>query len=510
MWEAYQISKAGCSLVSAACTTHTVKSGDTCYAVSQSHGISLSYFQSSNPGINCNNLQIGQVVCVSQPTRSSSPPSGSSTTYIVKSGNTCYAISQANGISLSNFHSWNSGINCKNLQIGQVVCVSQPTSNSSPPSGSCTTYIVKSGDTCYAISQVNGISLSNLESWNSGINCNNLQIGQVVCVSEPTSSSNPPSGSYTIYTVKSGTPVMPSQRQMGYLFQISRAGTPQSAAITFKLARKSAFRSLQDDRPQYIGALYNGVKFTDVPINTGVTFHFILAFAIDYTSSASPTNGLFNIYRQNSVLTPATVQSIKSQYSNVKVMLSLGGDTMSGQLVQFRATSVNSWLSNAVSSLTSLITQYHLDGIDIDYEHFDSVSTHTFVSCIGQLVQQLKSSGVISVASIAPFDGVQTQYKALWVIDLVNFQFYSYPSSTSASQFVSYYNTAAATYGGGAKVLASFSTGGVGPAPSTALSAIQQLKSNGKLPGIFIFSADGSYAASSFQYEQQAQTLLAG
>ncbi|KAH6556014.1 hypothetical protein KP509_1Z210800 [Ceratopteris richardii] len=266
---------------------------------------------------------------------------------------------------------------------------------------------------------------------------------------------------------------------------------------------------------EYIGALYNGLKFTDVPINTGVTFHFILAFAIDYTSSASPTNGLFNIYWQNSVLTPATVQAIKSQYSKVKVMLSLGGDTISGQPVQFRATSVNSWVSNAVSSLTSLISQYHLDGIDIDYEHFDSVSTDTFVSCIGQLIQQLKSSGVISVASIAPFDGVQTQYKALWdqynnVIDLVNFQFYSYPSSTSASQFVSYYNTAAATYGGGAKVLASFSSGGVGPAPSTELSAIQQLKSNGKLPGIFIFSADGSYAASSFQYEQQAQTLIAG
>ncbi|KAH6555833.1 hypothetical protein KP509_1Z225000, partial [Ceratopteris richardii] len=237
---------------------------------------------------------------------------------------------------------------------------------------------------------------------------------------------------------------------------------------------------------EYIGALYNGVKFTDVPINTGVTFHFILAFAIDYTSSASPTNGLFNIYLQNSVLTPAAVQAIKSQYSNVKVMVSLGGETISGQPVQFRATSVNSWVSNAVSSLTSLISQYHLDGIDIDYEHFDSVSTDTFVSCIGQLIQQLKSSGLISVATIAPFDGVQTQYKASWdqynnVIDLDNFQFYSYPSSTSASQFVSYYNTAAATYGGEAKVLASFSTGRVGPAPSTALSAIQQLKSNGKL-----------------------------
>ncbi|KAH6555330.1 hypothetical protein KP509_1Z264900, partial [Ceratopteris richardii] len=284
-------------------------------------------------------------------------------------------------------------------------------------------------------------------SWNSGINCNNLQIGQKVCISQPSGSSS-------------------SSNYNGKIFR------------------------------QYIGALYNGVKFTDVPINTGVSFHFILSLAIDYTSSASPTNGLFHISWQNSVLTPAAVQSVKSQYSNVKVMVTFGGDNISGHPVQFRASCVNSWVYNAVSSLTSLISQYHVDGIDIENEHFDSVSTDTFVSCIGQLIQQLKSSGLISVASIAAFDGVQKQYKALWdqynnVIDLVHFHFYSYPSSTSASQF-----------GGGAKVLASFSTGGVGPAPSTPLSAIQQLKSNGRLAGIFIFGADGSYAASSFQYER--------
>nr|4PXV_A Chain A, Chitinase A [Pteris ryukyuensis]4PXV_B Chain B, Chitinase A [Pteris ryukyuensis]4PXV_C Chain C, Chitinase A [Pteris ryukyuensis]4PXV_D Chain D, Chitinase A [Pteris ryukyuensis]5YLG_A Chain A, Chitinase A [Pteris ryukyuensis]5YLG_B Chain B, Chitinase A [Pteris ryukyuensis]5YLG_C Chain C, Chitinase A [Pteris ryukyuensis]5YLG_D Chain D, Chitinase A [Pteris ryukyuensis] len=48
----------------------------------------------------------------------------------------------------------------------------------------CTTYTIKSGDTCYAISQARGISLSDFESWNAGIDCNNLQIGQVVCVSK--------------------------------------------------------------------------------------------------------------------------------------------------------------------------------------------------------------------------------------------------------------------------------------------------------------------------------------
>ncbi|KAH7415920.1 hypothetical protein KP509_14G066600 [Ceratopteris richardii] len=193
-------------------------------------------------------------------------------------------------------------------------------------SGACTTYTVKSGDTCYAISHDRGISLSDFDGWNPGIDCNNLQIGQKVCVSEASGS--------------------PSSNANGKIFR------------------------------EYIGALYNGVKFSDVPVNSEVPFHFILSFAIDYTSSASPTDGLFNIYWQNSVLSPEEVQAIKSQYSNVKAMVSLGGDTISGQPVQFSATSEDSWVSNAVSSLSSLISQYHLDGIDIDYEHFDSVYRH--------------------------------------------------------------------------------------------------------------------------------------
>ena len=49
----------------------------------------------------------------------------------------------------------------------------------------------------------------------------------------------------------------------------------------------------------YIGAIFNGVKFTDVPINPRVRFDFIMAFVIDYTTTTdppSPTNGQFSIF----------------------------------------------------------------------------------------------------------------------------------------------------------------------------------------------------------------------
>ncbi|OMO97883.1 hypothetical protein CCACVL1_04420, partial [Corchorus capsularis] len=92
---------------------------------------------------------------------------------------------------------------------------------------------------------------------------------------------------------------------------------------------------------------------------------------------------------------------------------------------------------NAVTSLTSIIKTYGLDGIDIDYEHFQA-DPETFAECIGLLIKTLKKSKVISFASIAPYadDEVQRQYIALWkkyrnIIDYVNFQFYAYDKDDS-------------------------------------------------------------------------------
>ncbi|KAJ6888984.1 hypothetical protein NC652_029930 [Populus alba x Populus x berolinensis] len=194
---------------------------------------------------------------------------------------------------------------------------------------------------------------------------------------------------------------------------------------------------------EYIGAEFNNVRFTDVPVNPNVDFHFILSFAIDYdtSSSPSPTN--------------------EKQHSNVKVALSLGGDSVANDHAYFNPSSVDSWVSNAVSSLTRIIQQYNLDGIDIDYEHFQA-DPDTFTECIGQLITALKRNGVISFASIAPF------------------------------------------------VLVSFisdGSGGLSPA-NGFFTACSKLKSQNQLHGIFVWSADDSKAGG-FRYEKRSQALLA-
>ncbi|KAL5554605.1 hypothetical protein UlMin_042006 [Ulmus minor] len=267
---------------------------------------------------------------------------------------------------------------------------------------------------------------------------------------------------------------------------------------------------------EYIGAEFNNVRFSDVPINPNVDFHFILSFAIDYDSSgSSPTNGNFNVFWDSDNLSPSQVSDIKEHHSNVKVALSLGGDSVSSGNCYFQPSSVDSWVSNAVSSLTSIIKQYNLDGIDIDYEHFNS-DPQTFAECIGRLIKTLKKNGVIKFASIAPFDDdeVQSHYLALWkkyghLIDYVNFQFYAYDQGTTVSQFIDYFKTQSSNYKGG-KVLASFiSDGSGGLSPENGFfTACSRLKSEEQLHGIFVWSADDS-KANGFRYEKRSQALLA-
>nr|DAD25993.1 TPA_asm: hypothetical protein HUJ06_027461 [Nelumbo nucifera] len=128
----------------------------------------------------------------------------------------------------------------------------------------------------------------------------------------------------------------------------------------------------------------------------------------------------------------------------------------------------------------------------------------------------LKARGVISFASIAPFDDeqVQSHYLALWreygyLIDYVNFQFYAYDEGTTVSLFVEYFEAQRSDYTGG-KVLASFiSDGSRGISPDgDFFTACDILKSRRELYGIFVWSADDS-KANGFVYEMQSQELLA-
>ena len=94
---------------------YTVVSGDICYQVSLSNGISLTSFKNINPGFTCNDLQ--------NSVRFLRSAGNCSHQYTVVGGDTCNQIALTYGISLSALKDMNPGINCNYLQIGQSVCV---------------------------------------------------------------------------------------------------------------------------------------------------------------------------------------------------------------------------------------------------------------------------------------------------------------------------------------------------------------------------------------------------
>ena len=97
------------------------KAGDTLYALSQRFNVSLQEIINANPGIDPNNLQIGQVICIPK-IAPLMPPCPNGFYYTIRAGDT-YMHSQRFNVSLQEIINANPGIDPNNLQIGQVICI---------------------------------------------------------------------------------------------------------------------------------------------------------------------------------------------------------------------------------------------------------------------------------------------------------------------------------------------------------------------------------------------------
>ncbi|KAK4416711.1 Chitinase 1 [Sesamum alatum] len=232
---------------------------------------------------------------------------------------------------------------------------------------------------------------------------------------------------------------------------------------------------------EYIGATGAPVEFDDVPVDVNIDFHFILGFAIDADFSGTPQNGVFSPYWA-ATLTPDAVAATKSRHPNVKALASLSGWSLAGKTLSwYNPSDPNLWISNAYSSLKSLILTYHLDGIDVDYERFPQYSNDSFAYCIGELITLLKNQSLISMATVAPFYNTVSPYIELY---------------ERTEQFDT------------EKVLPSYEVNGRGIQGDAFFEALRLLEDNGfDVNGAMIFSADAS-ASNGYYYEIKTQEFL--
>lgn len=156
---------------------YTIQPGDTIYRLSLRFNVSMDAILRANPGINPDNLQIGQQICIPAGTPVPQCPNG--ILYVIRQGDTLYRLAQRFGISVDSIIAANPGINPDNLQIGQVICIPiKPV----PECPNGFPYIIRQGDTFYKLSKQFGVSVDSIIAANPGVNPNNLQIGQRVCI----------------------------------------------------------------------------------------------------------------------------------------------------------------------------------------------------------------------------------------------------------------------------------------------------------------------------------------
>jgi LysM repeat protein len=94
--------------------SYTIRSGDTFSSIAQKFNTTVAAIETLNPGVNPDDLQIGQVIQI---------PGPATSTYTIQSGDTFSSIAQKLNTNVAAIEALNPGVNPNDLQVGQVINV---------------------------------------------------------------------------------------------------------------------------------------------------------------------------------------------------------------------------------------------------------------------------------------------------------------------------------------------------------------------------------------------------
>ena len=180
---------------------YTVKSGDSLYSIARKFNTTVDDIKRINNLVS-NNLSIGQKLIINQDNQKEETIQNnpSSNIYTVKSGDSLYAIARKFNTTVDDIKRLNNLVN-NNLSIGQKLIINQDnnkeeTIQNNPSSN---IYTVKSGDSLYAIARKFNTTVDDIKRLNNLVS-NNLSIGQKLIIN----SDNIGNVNNTTYIVKSG------------------------------------------------------------------------------------------------------------------------------------------------------------------------------------------------------------------------------------------------------------------------------------------------------------------
>lgn len=136
-------------------TTYRVRPGDTLTSIARRHGTTVARLASWNGLTNAHRIRVGQRLTL----HGGSRPSGSSTTHVVRRGDTLSTIAHRNGVSVSQLRAWNDLGRSTVIHPGQRLELRGPALQSR-------THTVRRGDTLYEIARTHRTTVDKLRRWN--------------------------------------------------------------------------------------------------------------------------------------------------------------------------------------------------------------------------------------------------------------------------------------------------------------------------------------------------------
>ena len=171
---------------------YVVKNGDTLYGIASRFGINVNELKKYN-NLSSDSLSIGQQLYIPTGQIVEDIVDTNYDTYIVKSGDTLFSVSNLYNTSVSNIRDINN-LTSDTLVVGQQLLVPKNVSIIDTSITNYVDYRIVPGDTLYSISRKYGVSVDELKRINNLFN-NNLSVSQVIKI---------PVMNTTVYTVKSG------------------------------------------------------------------------------------------------------------------------------------------------------------------------------------------------------------------------------------------------------------------------------------------------------------------
>jgi membrane-bound lytic murein transglycosylase D len=203
---------------------HTVRRGETLSVIAGKYNVSLAALSEANGLRNVNKIYVGmslvipghgEVAAQATPAERKAPtpavatrstaPKTAAKYYTVQRGDTLSEIATRNGVSVTQLKSWNR-LSGSTIVPGQKLAVN---SSGGAPSSSASSgatpskYTVRSGDTLSSIAGKYHVTTAQLQSWNHISNPSSIVSGQVLVVRGGATLVASSSG-WTMYTVKSG------------------------------------------------------------------------------------------------------------------------------------------------------------------------------------------------------------------------------------------------------------------------------------------------------------------